>query len=158
MNSTGFSPCEIKLIQLKEKPIRFWKNWIGKNNDELRYNQKLELALKNIKRHGKRRADTYNSTHKTSRFKVGDLVLVKALHVKYRSVQDKEVQVKPGSGRREKEDRIIIPSGRRFQGRPKFAKERGVQTPSEAGWEKLKPKRCRDVNNNEKKLKRKEQR
>lgn len=77
-DSTGFSPCE---IQLREKPTRFWETWIERTNDKITYNQKLELVIKNIKRHGKARADRYNSSHKLSKFKLGDVVLVKALNV-----------------------------------------------------------------------------
>lgn len=77
-DTTGFSPCE---IHLKERPIRFWEEWLGKVIDKFSHEQKIELVLKNIKQKGKRRADRFNSTHKISRFKLGDLVLVKALNV-----------------------------------------------------------------------------
>lgn len=77
-DSTGFTPHE---IQLQEKPMRFWKEWIIPKENELTHNAKLCLVDRNIRKHGKRRADRFNRSHKMTNFNIGDLVLVKALNV-----------------------------------------------------------------------------
>lgn len=79
--TTGFTPME---LYKNEKPTRFWDSYLDKYfqlQDELKYDEKLEITKKRIMSKAAKRADTYNKKHKVTKLKVNDLVLMKANNV-----------------------------------------------------------------------------
>lgn len=78
--TTGFNPIE---IYKKQKPTRFWDTYFKDftQGEDEPYSEKIRLCRERIINKAAKRAEKYNEKHKVTKFKVNDLILIKANNV-----------------------------------------------------------------------------